>query len=222
MSAAPDQQPARRERERRQIVAGALRDQEVRARRRPPRRARAACRADRTTRPRCRRRARGRRSRRRSPHSTSARRRPARAHPRASRRACTGARYWMSSATATGIRCIAEKKKSWQPSTGSEPEAEDAAASGGAGSRAGAGSRGTAPATRMSPATPMRTSRAAPSDQPASSSGLMNGPLDENASADATAMTSPDGAHRARRARDPDRPGADAVEVVMAASVCQE
>ena len=31
----------------------------------------------------------------------------------------------MSSATATGIRCIAEKKKSWQPSTGMSPKRDD-------------------------------------------------------------------------------------------------
>ncbi|GAA5097926.1 hypothetical protein GCM10025760_32570 [Microbacterium yannicii] len=37
----------------------------------------------------------------------------------------------------------------------------------------------------------MRTSSAAPSDHPASRSGLMNGPLDENASADATPMIKP-------------------------------
>ena len=73
---------------------------------------------------------------------------------------------------------------------------------------------------RMSPATPMRTRSAAPSDQPASSSGLMNGPLDEKASADATAMTSPD-VRALAGASDP-MTGSDAVEVVMAASDCQE
>ncbi|GAA1949989.1 hypothetical protein GCM10009776_10060 [Microbacterium deminutum] len=72
----------------------------------------------------------------------------------------------------------------------------------------------------MSPATPMRTSSAAPSDQPPSRRGFTNGPLDENASAEATAMISPD---VLGRVDDSDRmTGSDAVEVVMAASDCKE
>ena len=54
---------------------------------------------------------------------------------------------------------------------------------------------------RMSPATPIRTRSAAPSDQPASSSGFMNGPLDEKASADATAMHEPGVLHAAQGER---------------------
>ena len=42
----------------------------------------------------------------------------------------------------------------------------------------------------------MRTSSTALTDQPASSSGFMSGPLDENANAEPTANTSPDGAKR--------------------------
>ncbi|GAA5209059.1 hypothetical protein GCM10025774_20690 [Microbacterium kyungheense] len=69
----------------------------------------------------------------------------------------------------------------------------------------------------MSPATPMRTSRAAPSDQPASSRGFTNGPLDENARAEATPMSSP---VVRRRAVEEDAglvgmTGTDAVEAVM-------
>jgi hypothetical protein len=45
------------------------------------------------------------------PHSTSADGAlRVRSHTNAT--SMTGARYWMSRATATGIRCIAEKKKS--------------------------------------------------------------------------------------------------------------
>ena len=96
----------------------------------------------------------------------------------------------MSRATATGIRCIAAKKKIWQPGHRVSPKPTMRRQC----RRRKPGSRRIArnsAGDRMSPATPIRTSSAAPSDQPASSSGLMNGPLDEKASADATAMSSP-------------------------------
>ena len=55
------------------------------------------------------------------PHSTSADG-ALRVRTQTAATSMTGARYWMSRATATGIRCIAEKKKSWQPSTGMSPK----------------------------------------------------------------------------------------------------
>lgn len=55
---------------------------------------------------------------------------------------------------------------------------------------------------RMSPASPIRTMSAADSDQPASSRGLTSGPDDENARADATAMTMPLVRAVARRLRE--------------------
>ena len=64
----------------------------------------------------------------------------------------------------------------------------------------------------------MRTSSAAPSDQPASSSGLMNGPLEENARADATARTRPD--VLTRRTGSAPMTGRDAVGAAMAESGC--
>ena len=124
------------------------------------------------------------------PHSTSAEG-AFRVRSQTNATSITGARYWISSATATGIRCIAEKKNSWQPSTGMSPNPRMSFQC----RRRNAGCRRIArnsAGERMSPATPIRTSSAAPSDQPASSSGLMNGPLEENASAEATPMTSPD------------------------------
>ena len=75
---------------------------------------------------------------------------------------------------------------------------------------------------RISPATPMRTSSAAPSDQPASRRGLMNGPLEEKANADATAITSPVVRRRAEDVPAGVITGRGAVETVMAASDCQE
>ena len=161
-------------------------------------RARGACRAGRTTRRRCRRRARGRRSRRPSPTA----------------RARDGARRVRTQTKPTsmhGREVLDEQRDGHRHPLHRGEEEELAAGDGGEAERRGcsrqwraeerraaAGSRGTARATRMSPATPIRTRSAAPSDQPASSSGLMNGPLDENASADATAMTSPDVLHPRR------------------------
>ena len=131
----------------------------------------------------------------------------------------TGARYWISRATATGIRCMAEKKKSWQPRTGMSPNATISMPCRRRKPRWRRIARKRA-GERMSPATPILTSSAAPSDHPASSSGLMNGPLEEKASADASARIRPDVLTRCVD-RAP-MTGSDAVGAAMAVSVDRE
>lgn len=96
----------------------------------------------------------------------------------------------MSSATATGMRCIAEKNINWQPATGINPNARSERQCRRRNDRSRAIAR-TSAGDRMRPASPMRTRSAADSDQPASRSGLTSGPLDEKASAETTAMTMP-------------------------------
>ena len=169
------------------------------------RRERASCRSDRRTHRRCRPRARDRRSPRPTP-TARAREGALRVRSQTNATSITGARYWISSATATGIRCIAEKNNSWQPSTGMSPNPRMSFQC----RRRNAGCRRIArnsAGERMSPAMPIRTRSAAPSDQPASSSGLMNGPLEENASAEATRQDQPRRAHPSRGSQRQDGDG---------------
>ncbi|GAA1845006.1 hypothetical protein GCM10009796_04360 [Microbacterium koreense] len=67
----------------------------------------------------------------------------------------------------------------------------------------------------------MRTRRAAPTDHPASMSGLTNGPLEANARAEVSAMMSPD-IERVAGTAVSRTIGRGAVDRLMAASGCQE